>query len=449
MATFINGDDLLLIQKNVEGLKERREVAINTMLPPGYGRIMELQKPTTETVDLAVKKYLKYMNLLSSVKKIDNIESPINVYAINRDHLMLILTSETTLPIGALYEIRPEMKKALSSNTAEASGIYKDKDGTWISAFAPISLSPGAKPEVILEIDNKIDLYMKLLRDELAIIILICIIVFVGTAGMGYKLINRLVSAIKKLDQMATYIGKENYNIKVVLESKDEIGHLAETFERLRLSIRKKIDELKLSLITEKRAHLESIIALSNAIEVRDPHTREHLYRVDKYALLIARAMRLPRNEVEILRYGCYLHDIGKIYIDNKTLQKSELSENETERIRKHAENGAKIIEGIPFLQKVRDIILYHQERYDGKGYPRGLEGADIPLLARIVAVADSFDAMTTDRPYKPKASFREAMDTLEKNAGIQFDPVVIKAFLKYRDNIENIAKKHFKISLP
>ena len=124
--------------------------------------------------------------------------------------------------------------------------------------------------------------------------------------------------------------------------------------------------------------------------------------------------------------------------------QKPDLSESEKERLQRHVEDGAKIIEGIPFLLKVKDIILHHQERYDGTGYPAGSKGNDIPLLARIVAVADSFDAMTTDRPYKPKVSFAEAMNKLEKSAGTQFDPSASKAFLKYRGTIEKIAQKHF-----
>ena len=92
-----------------------------------------------------------------------------------------------------------------------------------------------------------------------------------------------------------------------------------------------------------------------------------------------------------------------------------------------------------------KDAVLYHQERYDGKGYPKGLKGEEIPLLARIVAVADAFDAMTTDRPYRPKMSFKAAIAEIEKNAGIQFDPDVCAAFLKYRDDLEDIAEKHFK----
>ena len=113
--------------------------------------------------------------------------------------------------------------------------------------------------------------------------------------------------------------------------------------------------------------------------------------------------------------------------------------------MKEHSEKGAKILEGIQFLSEVKDMVLYHQERYDGKGYPRGLKGEEIPLLARIVTVADAFDAMTTDRPYKKKISFQEAMDAVEKLAGSQFDPQICQAFLKYKDSIEQIVTKHFE----
>lgn len=446
-ANFINGNDLIVIKDNIAGLKERREAALAPSIPPTYEKIFETQDPVSESLLTAMNKYLYYMSLLSDVKKAQHIESPINVYFLERNNLVLLLSTEKTLSIGAIYTLRPEVKRSLANNAPEASGIYRDKDGMWISASAPITMRFGSSPEAVLVVDNKIDLYFEMLRGELITIIVICLLGLIGTSILGYKLVNRLTSAVKKLDKMASDIEKEDYNTKIELKSEDEIGHLAETFEKLRLSIRKKIDELKLSLIKEKRAHLESIIALSNAIEVRDPYTRQHLYRVERYALLIAKAMKLSKDDIEKLRYGCYLHDIGKIYIEDSIFKKSHLTESETEKFQQHAQNGAKIIEGIPFLQKMKDIILYHQEKYDGTGYPQGLKGKDIPPLARIVAVADSFDAMTTDRPYKPKKSFGEALAVMENGSGTQFDPVVIKAFLKYKNTIEKIANKHFEIT--
>ena len=165
-----------------------------------------------------------------------------------------------------------------------------------------------------------------------------------------------------------------------------------------------------------------------------------------KYALLIAKELGLGRDEMIELKYACFLHDVGKIYIETELLNKKiKLEPGDIAEIRKHSERGAKVIEGIKFLEGVKSAVLHHQERYDGKGYPKGLKGKEIPLLSRIISVADAFDAMTTDRPYKPKMSFRAAMDEVVRCAGTQFDPEVAHAFLEYKGSIEEIAKKHFK----
>jgi len=345
--------------------------------------------------------------------------------------------------MGAQYKMVPAAKTALESGVPIATGIYKDKDGIWISAYAPIP-SGAAGAMALIEVNDNIAIYMDRLRKELIAILLACFIAFFGTAALSYRLVDRLIANIRKLNDFALDLDRENYNIPIDIKSEDEIGHLADTFEKLRISIKKKIDDLRYSLVKEKRAHLESIRALTNAMELRDPYTSKHLYRVEKYALLIAKSLALPRAEIERLRYGCYLHDIGKIYLKDSDFQKGDLSQNELKNIRQHAEKGAKIITGIPFFENVRDMVMYHQERYDGKGYPKGLKGTEIPLLARIVAVADAFDAMTTDRPYKAKIGFDAAMDVLEKNAGTQFDPEAVNAFLKHRKTIERIARKHF-----
>ena len=443
-ANFITGDDLLMIQDNIAGIKEKYLAVTNPAFSNVYEKTGGEETAKSGTLNKASEKYWKYVNILSNVKNANKIESPINIYIQDRDRLKLLVSSDKALLIGAEYSARPEAEKAISTNVAQATRIYKDKDGMWISAFAPIQFTEPQKARAIIEINYKIDQYIDKLRRELVMIVLLCFMGLLGTAVLGYHLVNNLVSTIKKLDDVASELEKEHYNIPIEIESENEIGHLAKTFEALRTSIKKKIEELRLSLIEEKKAHLESIIALTNAIELRDPYTRQHLYRVNEYALLIAKVLHLGQRDIEKLRYSCYLHDIGKIYIEDSLLQKSNLSKEELEDIRQHSEKGAKIIDGIPFLHGVKDVILHHQERYDGTGYPSGLKGEEIPFLARIVSVADAFDAMTTDRPYRPKIGFSAAMDVIENGAGTQFDPKIAKAFLKYRDSIEKIAKKHF-----
>ncbi|MDD5136337.1 MAG: HD-GYP domain-containing protein [Candidatus Omnitrophica bacterium] len=334
------------------------------------------------------------------------------------------------------------IKEALSSGLAQVTGIYKDKDGMWLSAYAPGGFLPSKSRRVIVEVNYKIDSYLDVLREELAAIIIICLVGFLIVAFISYQLVTALVSAIQKLSEAVRDLETEHYDKPIDVRANDEIGHLAKAFELLRRSIRRKIEELQISLTREKKAHLESVVALTNAIEERDSYTKEHVSRVQEYALLIAKSMHLPHDKILQLRYSCFLHDIGKIYIDSSLLKKGNLTPEDFEEIKKHSQRGAKIIEGIDFLTEVKDVVLYHQERYDGTGYPMGLKGEQIPLLARIVAVADAFDAMTTDRPYRPKKSFKEAIAEIEKNAGTQFDPEVCAAFLKYKDVLEGMMYK-------
>lgn len=442
IANFIPQEDVSLILENSDKIRDKYMSGSSYSFSNVYEKKMGAQAAASDkTQDEAMRLYTKYTRLLSDIKVTNRIDSPINIYLLEEGRLKIVLTSDPVLLTGASYAIRSEAKMALADGAPRSSGIYKDKDGTWISAYA----ATPASGRILVEINYKVDSYVARLRWELTLIILICVVGFAVTVFISYKLVTALVSAIKKLDEAAKELEKEHYHMPIDVKSNDEIGHLAGTFELLRGSIREKIEELRLSLIREKRAHLESVVALTNAIEMRDPYTKQHVHRVEEYALLIAKAIHLPSALLDSLRYSCILHDIGKIYIEDSILQKVKLLPGDYEEIKKHSEKGAKIIEGIQFLTDVKDAVLYHQERYDGKGYPEGLKGKAIPLLARIVGAADAFDAMTTDRPYKKKISFKEAMDEIERNSGIQFDPEVCAALLKYRDKIEEIAKKHFE----
>ncbi|MFA6079502.1 MAG: HD-GYP domain-containing protein [Candidatus Omnitrophota bacterium] len=446
IAIFIKQNDVAILMKNGEKIKKKFLAEYDDKYSFSPSKIISSEITAEDKeVEEASRIYMKYTTLLHDIKTRNKMDSPVNVYVVANNRLNLILTSDPVLLTGAVYEIRPEAVDAMMTGSSRSTGIYEDKDGSWISAYASVPSLDSIDNNAVVEINYRVNSYLIRLRNELLIVLFICIAVFVGTAFMGDKMVTALVSAIKKLDAVAKELEKEKYDMVIDVKSDDEIGHLSKTFEGLRVSIKDKIGELKLSLVREKKAHLESIVALTNAMEMRDPYTKHHLNRVEEYALLIAKEMHLSHDDVHKLKYGCFLHDIGKIYIESALLQKVKLTPEDFEEIKKHSENGAKIIEGISFLSDVKDMVLYHQERYDGSGYPNGLKGNEIPLLARIVSVADAFDAMTTERPYKPKMSYKEAMDEVEKHAGTQFDPDVAKAFLRYRDVIEKIASKHFE----
>jgi len=172
--------------------------------------------------------------------------------------------------------------------------------------------------------------------------------------------------------------------------------------------------------------------ALVGAMEAKDPYTRQHSRRVTNFSVLTAQAMNLSIDQVESLRFAAYLHDIGKIGVkDHILLKDSRLSDEEYEQIKLHPVIGEAIIQAMDLTQNERSIIRHHHERWDGNGYPDGLERENIPLLARIVAVADAYDAMTSDRPYRKAKNRADAMVELRRCAGEQFDPSVVEAFLE------------------
>jgi len=182
------------------------------------------------------------------------------------------------------------------------------------------------------------------------------------------------------------------------------------------------------SIIEEVKS---TIKALAAAIDAKDPYTRGHSQRVVQYSLMSGRSFSLSPRELEIIEYAGILHDVGKIGIPDAILSKrGPLTDQEYLVIREHPVISTNIIHDIPFLEPVRDIVLHHHERYNGSGYPDGLIGEDIPMGARILAVADAFDAMTTDRPYRAHMLQNHALTELRKHSGRQFCPLAVDAFL-------------------
>jgi putative nucleotidyltransferase with HDIG domain len=171
----------------------------------------------------------------------------------------------------------------------------------------------------------------------------------------------------------------------------------------------------------------QTLIALSAAVDARDQETEGHSVRVSKLTYRLGKHLGLPNDQLKSLERGALLHDIGKIGIsDNILLKPGPLTQEEWYAMRQHPDLGAKLIEGIPFLQDAIPVIRYHQERWDGSGYPVGMKGEDIPLEARVFAVADVFDALTSTRPYRQRVTINEAVRHLRDHAGIEFDPQIV-----------------------
>ncbi|MFH1077344.1 MAG: HD domain-containing phosphohydrolase, partial [Pseudomonadota bacterium] len=181
-----------------------------------------------------------------------------------------------------------------------------------------------------------------------------------------------------------------------------------------------------------REAYLLTVQALTRAIDAKDHYTHGHSHRVALYAVATGKKLRLSEKELERLYQACILHDIGRIAVSETILNKSgRLTGDEMAEIETHPERAASIIGDFDFLADIRKFVLHHHERYDGKGYPNGLSGEDIPLHSRIIAIADAFDAMTTDRPHRKGIEKRVAVDEIVRCSGLQFDPSVVSAFVE------------------
>ncbi len=200
----------------------------------------------------------------------------------------------------------------------------------------------------------------------------------------------------------------------------------------LLIESRRQATEIEFAYAELETTYDRTLAALMSALDARDSETEGHSARVSQLAARLGKEMALDIHQLKALERGALLHDISKIGISDSVLHKpGQLNDAEWETMRLHPDIGAYIVEDIPFLQDTLPVIRYHQERWDGSGYPIGLRGKDIPLVARIFAVADAFDALTTDRPYREKISSEEALAFLREQAGTLFDPEVVSAFEK------------------
>jgi putative two-component system response regulator len=185
-------------------------------------------------------------------------------------------------------------------------------------------------------------------------------------------------------------------------------------------------------LFDTREAHLQTIKLLANIIEARDEYTRGHVERVQTYALELGHALGWSFEDLEILEYGALLHDIGKISVPEAILNKpAALTVEEQAIIRDHPVDGAKIVEGITHLKEARPYILYHHEKWNGNGYPEGLMGEDIPREGRLLALVDVYDALTSERSYHKSISCEKALDFIDHQSGLHFDPGMAKLFVE------------------
>ncbi|WP_197032708.1 HD domain-containing phosphohydrolase [Clostridium sp. KNHs205] len=303
------------------------------------------------------------------------------------------------------YILRIIMINIFGAFVAAIFGVYESR-----KMIKPVEiLTEGAKKIGTGDFDHEIAVKtndeLQLLADQ-----------FVKMQGQIKELLQERYQAEQNL---------ENKN-KEISEHKDEIESLYE--ETISIN-----EELETLFAKNKNSYFETVKVLANVIEEKDLYTGGHCERVMIYSMMIGDALKIGEQEKSDLQFGSILHDIGKIGVPEYILHKKErLTQEEYEKIKEHPEIGYQLLSNLDFLDSSRRIIYEHHERVDGKGYPRGLKGDDIHFLAKIVCVADAFDAMTSNRAYRAVMSVDDALKELIANKGTQFDAEIVDAFIEY-----------------
>src|ERR1700757_1200429 len=242
---------------------------------------------------------------------------------------------------------------------------------------------------------------------------------------------RRITNPLEVLTESSRAISRGDFSKRVELKSRTEIGELADTFNVMSEELQQFVEDLKRAAEENRALFIGSIQMLSGAVDEKDPYTRGHSDRVTRYSLLIAREMQLDDEFLEILRISAQLHDVGKIGIEDHILKKpGALTPEEFEIMKTHTTKGANILRPVKQLKEMLPGIELHHEALDGRGYPYGLKDDQIPLLARVIAVADTFDALTTNRPYQAAHDPNQALQIIKNLAGKRLDPQAVEALL-------------------
>lgn len=382
-----------------------------------------LQNPEQE-------KDILYKNLQYSLQQIINHNNRIyDIYIMRKgsekNELVFVVDAvegEDHAALGEVYdaEIAPDMLAGFTKPSVDKD-FTTDKWGQTLSGYAPVRNS---KNEVvaILGIDfdaNSIKREFEFRRKQVLLYsgigMLVMLIISVVVA-------RKLVTRINNIRYVLDMLLEENLDVAVQDNGGDEIKALA-----------LRVNKLTQKLVVDKeQIFMASITGLINALEAKDEYTHGHSAKVAAIVKDIMQAMHLEAEDQFVIHFAAVLHDIGKIGVSDSILKKAgKLTENEFSAIKQHPGVGAKILSGIPSLDEIQHLVKHHHERYDGKGYPDGLFGKEILLGARIIAVADSFQAMISDRPYRKGMSQKMAMQELARNKGTQFDPDIVDIFLE------------------
>ncbi len=245
----------------------------------------------------------------------------------------------------------------------------------------------------------------------------------------GYFFAVAISRPVRSLAASTRAISRGEFHERTPVKGPAEISELAETFNSMAEDIEEYVERLKQAAEENRELFLGSIRMLAAAIDEKDPYTRGHSDRVAKYSVLVGKELGLTAAELDRLRISALLHDVGKIGVDDRVLKKpGALTSDEFSLMKQHPTKGANIMRPVAQLKEMLPGIELHHEHIDGRGYPYGLKGDEIPVMARIIAVADSLDAMTTNRPYQSALELEFALNKIRSSAGSKFDCAVVDA---------------------
>ena len=342
----------------------------------------------------------------------------------------------------------PEASVAFSEKPMTDLKVVQDwqESGAQVqSALAPFSATRDGKTVEMLgsyataELDKSSRLGVIAIQDEAAAldsvsdmrwqVLWISLIAGLLTIIIGVFFANKLTHPVRELAGGAHRIASGDFSTRIKVTSRTELGDLGSSFNTMTDQIESMIGDLQRSAEENRQLFIGTVKALAAAIDGKDPYTRGHSERVSRFSMAIAQRLDLPDDEIEKIRISALLHDVGKIAIDDKILKKpAALTDEEYEIMKGHPQKGFKIMSQIPAMKEFLPGMYMHHEMVNGMGYPQGLKGDEIPLMGKIVAVADTFDAMTTDRPYQKAFKFEDALARIESFVGTRYDPAVVAA---------------------
>jgi HD-GYP domain-containing protein (c-di-GMP phosphodiesterase class II) len=343
----------------------------------------------------------------------------------------------------------PEASVAFSEKAMTDLKVVQDwqESGLQVeSALAPFTaMRDGRKVEMLgsyatAELDENARLGVIAIQDEAAALasvadmrwqtLWISLVAAFITIAIGFFFAKKLSQPVRDLAAGAHRIASGDFSQRILVRSKTELGDLGNSFNLMTDQVESYIKDLQNSARENRELFLGTVKSLAAAIDGKDPYTRGHSERVSRMSVAIAQRLDLTEEECEKIRISALLHDVGKIAIDDNILKKpAALTDEEYEVMKQHPQKGYKIMSQIPAMKEFLPGMYMHHEMVNGQGYPQGLRGEEIPLMARIVAVADTFDAMTTDRPYQRAMEFEAAVQRIESFVGTRYDELVVAAF--------------------